>query len=337
MIAKLCSFLLAVLVVAAHSSGVSAAPFYTEDFDVDPTANWTVNKSHADNAGSDANFFFDYSTVGIPPAPHSNGTTRGLRMRANMGALTPSGSQAAVFSGLSVSPTGFSLPSGNYRIKFDWWGDFQGSTANGVLDGGSGTTQAGSWGINTSGTSAQWAGGVHDSLWFAATVDGGSAQDYRVYPNAALATGPSNYYAAGNTTSPDPRNDTDNYYQGVGSQSPPAAQAALFPATQHGQTRPGAAGMTWRDMEIRKNGEIVQWFMDDLLIATVDLNTVGGSFGGSNFFLGHFDTNGTASADATAPTLLFSLIDNVRVVPEPASVLLGAWGLIGLLGVRRRM
>jgi hypothetical protein len=55
----------------ALSSIASAAPFYTQNFDVDDTANWTFNSSAAadaaaDNANNEANFFFDYSTVGIP-------------------------------------------------------------------------------------------------------------------------------------------------------------------------------------------------------------------------------------------------------------------------------
>src|SRR5690349_10026301 len=73
---------------------------YSEDFDTDHTANWTPNAGSGNN---DANFFFDYSTVGIPPAPHSTGgTTRGARLRANF--ATP-----GVFSGISVSPNGQSF------------------------------------------------------------------------------------------------------------------------------------------------------------------------------------------------------------------------------------
>ena len=42
-----------------------AAPLYSQNFEVDDTANWTVNKGPA-TTDEAHNFFFDYSTVGIP-------------------------------------------------------------------------------------------------------------------------------------------------------------------------------------------------------------------------------------------------------------------------------
>ena len=59
------------LVAAAlpfFSMAVIAAPVYTENFDADHTANWTVNKGPA-TTDEAHDFFFDYSTVGIPSAP----------------------------------------------------------------------------------------------------------------------------------------------------------------------------------------------------------------------------------------------------------------------------
>ena len=46
------------------ASAVSAAPVYSQNFDVDDTANWTVNNNAIGNNA--ANIFFDYSTIGIP-------------------------------------------------------------------------------------------------------------------------------------------------------------------------------------------------------------------------------------------------------------------------------
>src|SRR5262249_53580692 len=110
---------------------------YSENFDVDDTANWTVLKStgaNANDAGSSAEFFYDYSTVGIPSAPNSGGSTRGLRLRANM--------TGNIFSGLSVSPNGQGF-TGDYKLEFDMWMNY-----NGRLDGGgNGTTQLGGAGI----------------------------------------------------------------------------------------------------------------------------------------------------------------------------------------------
>jgi hypothetical protein len=64
-----------------------------------------------------AEIFFDYSTVGVPPAPNSAGTTRGLKFQANL--------TSGIFGGLSVSPTGKSF-TGDVRLRFDLWQNFNG-------------------------------------------------------------------------------------------------------------------------------------------------------------------------------------------------------------------
>src|SRR4051812_7726160 len=76
-------------VVLAGAVSAKAATVFTESFDVDATSNWTYQSSSAgdtatDNTKNEANVFFDYSTVGIPSAPNSGGTTRGLKMEANI-------------------------------------------------------------------------------------------------------------------------------------------------------------------------------------------------------------------------------------------------------------
>src|ERR1039458_4344194 len=75
---------------------------YFQDFDADSTANWVTNA--VGTGWSYANFYFDYSTVGIPSAPHSvGGTTRGLKLGCNLGA-------GGTFpAGISVCPVGFSI------------------------------------------------------------------------------------------------------------------------------------------------------------------------------------------------------------------------------------
>ncbi len=50
-------------------AGASAQTLYSEDFDTDSTAEWSVNQPTGGFASDNAaNFFFDYSTVGIPAA-----------------------------------------------------------------------------------------------------------------------------------------------------------------------------------------------------------------------------------------------------------------------------
>jgi hypothetical protein len=300
------TLLAAVVAVFVLSSISFGAGLYSEDFDVDPTANWTVNKNPG-TTDEAHNFFFDYSAVGIPPAPNSGGTTRGLKLQANQ--------SSGVFGGMSVSPTGQSF-TGDYQVLFDWW-----ANVNGPFPvGGSGSTQLSTFGIDTSGTVAQWPGGTQDSIWFGGAGDGNSSSDWRAYaPAPAGATrysDNSGVYAAG--TQAGSSNASDPYYVSFGMVTAPAAQVLLFPQ-QSGATNVGSAGMEWHQVAIEKLGSNVTWTVDGVLIATVpvaDDNVLTGN----NIFFGHSDTNATSSTDPNDGALLFTLIDNVRVVPEPSNI-----------------
>lgn len=304
----LCTTLMAVLSVA------SSAMDFSEDFEVDSSANWTVNNGPSDAA---TDFFFDYSLVGIPAAPNGTGT-RGAKLQANLA--------NGIFSGMSVSPTGLSLPD-YYTLSFDWWANSVGPFPG----GGSGSTNLSTFGVGTSGTVAQWAGGVQDSVWFAATGDGGSSADWRAYSSAAATSYPDGdlVYTGASRNAPDPT------YASFGDVAPPFDQATLFP-NQIGNIQVGAAGFEWHEVEIFKGPDKVTWTVDGVLIASVDPTTV--TFGGNNFFLGHSDINATSSTDANRFDLLFTLIDNINVtaVPEPSTAFMTLFGAASLAIVRRR-
>ena len=292
--------------------GLVFAALYSENFEVDPTASWTVNNGPSDEAHS---FFFDYSTVGIPAAPSGPGT-HGIKLQANL--------SDGIFSGMSVSPTGQNF-TGNYTVRFDLWSNYNGP----FPAGGSGSTNLSTYGVMTAGTSAQWPGGVQDSVWFANTGDGGSAADWRAYSPAAPTSYPDGspvYFA---TT----RNNSDPYYAGFGGVGAPAAQLALFPQ-QTGTTAAGTGGMAWHQVVIAVNNDIVTWTMDGLPLASVDASAM--FLGGGNIFFGHSDVNATSSTDPNDASLLFTLVDNIEVeaVPEPATLALLA--LSGLTALRRR-
>jgi hypothetical protein len=290
------------------ASPVFVTALYSQDFEVDPTASWTVNNGPSDYA---ANFFFDYSTVGIPAAPGGTGT-RGMKLQANL--------NNGIFGGMSASPIGQSF-AGDYTVEFDWWENFNGP----FPASGSGSTNLGTYGIGTAGATAQWPGGTQDSVWFAGSGDGGTAADYRAYSTAA-PTG----YLDGSPVFPfTTRNNTNAYFAGFGLKTAPAAQLALYPQ-QSGTTAVGTAGMAWHHIVIAKAGTTATWKMDNLLMATIDLTTV--TLGGGNIFFGHSDINAGSSADPLRADLLFTLIDNVIVTPEPGSLLVLALGLL----LRRR-
>src|SRR5437763_15424100 len=95
---RLSKFLFSTLAPAVLliQTAVAQQVLFTENFDSpDSATNWTVNAATSNDT---AEFAFDYSTVGVPAAPNSNGTTKGLLLRANR----PLGTGG--LTGVSVSP-----------------------------------------------------------------------------------------------------------------------------------------------------------------------------------------------------------------------------------------
>lgn len=302
----------AIAAISFLTSTAQSQTFYSNS--LDSSAGWTVNASAP---GSIATFGYDYSALGIPASPNGGGSTIGLRLEANIFG------GGAVFQGISVSPTGQTF-NGDFQLRFDLWQNFPGP----LPGGGTGSTQLSGAAVGTAGTGAQWPGGTIDSIIFATTGDGGSAQDYRVYPDGPMATPASGMYAAGTGTAPDARNNTHPYYAGFGGNTAPEAQGIT------GTTAAGTQGFEWHDVAITRVGNSVTWEIDGTLIATVDATSL--TLGGGNFALVQSDINATTTDEAGAP-YLFGLFDNVRVtvVPEPSSAaLLVAAGALAL--ARRR-
>jgi hypothetical protein len=298
------------------------AQVYIETFEINPTSQWQVNSGPATTDFA-TNFFFDYSGIGIPLAPNSvPGATRGLKLQANQ--------SSGVFGGVSVSPIGQTF-AGDFKVQFDWWANFNGP----FPAGGSGSTQLSTFGVGTSGTVAQWPGGTQDSIWFGATGDGNSANDWRAYsptaPTRYVDTAPG-IYAAGSVSGSS--NASNSYYSSFGTVTAPAAQSALF-SQQNGTTLIGSAGMEWHQVTLERANGNVTWTVDGILISTVPVadDTV---LTGDNIFFGHSDTNATSSIDPNDTALLFTLIDNVVVIPEPSTGLLMLAGFAGAAVRRRR-
>jgi len=283
---------------------------FLDSFDTNSISQWTINRSSEDTGAS---FSFDYSAMGIPPAPASiSGTTRGLRLEANM--------TMGAIAALSLSPKNRSFP-GDHRLRFDMW-----INANGPLpEGGTGSTESLTAGIGTAGNRLQWNGpdSIADGFWFLANGEGGSTDtsttqgDFCAFIGSMLQNPSSGCYAAG--TDSTAKGNSNTYYTSMfpGGTAPPTAQAAAFPQ-QTGALAAGAAGFAWRDVVIAKRGSTVDWIMDGILIATV----TNAAFTASNVFVGYFDTYASVSDN---PDLSFGLVDNVRVemeaVPPSISIL----------------
>jgi hypothetical protein len=323
------AFLFATLAVTPSALAVVQ---FSDDFDADHTLDWTVNDNgFGTNA---ANFYFDYSTIGIPPAPNSNGTTRGLKLQAN---IDPSNTPADLspLSGISVSPTGKSF-TGDYKLAFDWWANFIGP----LEIGADGSTQISTFGIMSSGLVANHAGSA-DGVFFAATGDSQSSFDFRAYSPERIA----GYQAP--DTSADPidshafffagsRNASAQLYEDTfPSQLAPSEQSSNYP-TQSGITPSGAAGFAWHRVVIEKSGSLAWWTVNGVPLVAVDTSFF--ATGGSNILFGHGDTNHTTNSSAELlEALQFTLIDNVRVVPEPATAALAGLAIaLGLLARRSR-
>lgn len=305
---------LGLALVASLAAGATAS-IYSNNFDSDTTANWNVNKGPNPD-GSFADFFFDYSSYGIESAPNSGGTTRGMRLEANV--------TGGIFSGLSVSPTGLSVDT-DFKLKADVWMNYVGPGPA----GGSGSTQAGGLGFGTNGTTSQWAASAQSSVFFASTLDGNSSVDYRAYSSAA-ATGYGDGNAVFAAAGTGNRNHNHPYYAGFTSTDLPESQAMLFPS-QTGSTLAGSIGFKWRAFEVERAGNSLSWSIDGLRIATVDLSTT--TLSGSNILFTYFDTNAGVTSDPNR--LNFMLVDNVEVVPEPASMTALALGAVALIRRRR--
>jgi len=317
---------------------------FSENFDIDSTANWN------DNAGvgfdindpnfppapmdSEANFFFDYSSVGIPSAPNSTGgSTLGMKLQANLTSNS--------FGGFSVSPTGQSFSS-DYSITFDAWS----SSIGPFPFGASGSTNSSTFGLLTSGTVSNVPLNT-DGVWFSYTGDGGTTADYRVYsserdfsyqlPIVDLVDMHATHHAG-------TRDGTGQLYlDAIGDPNnnlltvPQSVIDANPLADLSGQLFSGAAGFQWHQHEIRKVGNTVEWFLNGFLLITLDTGDFAVPTGGNNILFGHFDNNFLSSTDANKEELLFSLVDNVVVtslIPEPASALLVGLGIMAAAAVR---
>lgn len=294
-------------------SVTTQAVLFSDDFDVDSSANWNIISSSSDTS---AIFAFDYSTIGVSASPNGGGTTLGLRLAANM-------DDPASVEAITVSPVGQNF-TGSYQVKFDLW-----VNANGPFPGGgAGSTEFFAAGIGYDDVTLNMGGTSGSGGWFAATGEGGSSRDYRAYKNSGEQFPESGQFFAVSGNASDP------YYAAFGGIDVAAAvpaQTALYP-NQTGVTSIGSAGFAWHEVVITVNGSTVLWEIDGLSIIELD-PSIGSSFSlEGNISIGYMDLFSSVSDN---PYVSFGLVDNLVVIPEPATLGLLLIGGMAVLGRKR--
>ncbi|MEW6159169.1 MAG: Calx-beta domain-containing protein [Verrucomicrobiota bacterium] len=256
-----------------------ATVLFSDTFDTDTSPNWNIKFAAGNNIPDyRAQFAYDYSQDGIPPAPNSQGgTTTGLKVTVNKDDGTAGGA-----AGVNLYPAGLNL-SGNYAVRFDMF--FSVGTDVG------GTTEHAIFGINHSGTLTNrhnQAGS--DGLWFAVDGDGSNNRAYASYvatsptttPTVTIKTAPE--FAAFFTRPP--------YF------SPDTAGAP--------SSNPLSDNKIWVDVELSQVGNVVTWKINRVTIFERE-NTFG--FTSGNFMLGYNDQFNSIGSQNN-----YVIYDNVRVV-----------------------
>ncbi|HEX6962194.1 MAG TPA: hypothetical protein VF175_10030, partial [Lacipirellula sp.] len=174
------------------------------------------------------------------------------------------------------------------------------------------------FGIMTSGAVANYAGSS-DSVFFAASGDGGTGSDYRAYSSERAVSyqwprnpdAPEDLHA---TYHADSRNNTAQLYlDNFGEATVPTEQTSLFPETQFGTTADGTLGFAWHEVEISKIGTTVDWKVDGVSLITIETAEFTTPTGGENILFGQTDINAGISADPYYDDVQFTLIDNIKV------------------------
>lgn len=282
---------------------------FTDNFDVDSSQNWNVLSAQTEGEPDfTAEFSYDYSQDGIPPAPGASGqTTRGVKLTVNKDDF-PAG--AAV----NISPKNQSF-SGNYALRFDMWLNYPGGPYG---EGGLSTTEFALFGINHSGASVAWQAPASDTnatdgVWFAVTGEGGSSRDYRAYvgnPEGAPIElrGEAGGFLdrdgdgiAAVDVIEDPFDPSD------------AELEALFPAPDF--ETPGAPGKRWVRVEVvQQSGEII-WKIEGHEIAR-RANT--SPYDSGTIVLGLMDIFIEVAHPKEDAFVIYDNVDVVRVEPGTA-------------------
>jgi hypothetical protein len=255
---------------------------FEDKFNTDSSANWKLSFASTNDVPVDytATFAYDYSALGIPPAPHSSGDTLGLYLTVNK-------DTTAAAAAVNLYPLNRSFSS-DFALRFDMYL---------IVNNCAYTTEYALFGIDHSGNQTNWfrnnTGGVpdgwtFDGLWYGVEADGAGLGDYVLYSSPTVANNPTALTPGVNASS----------LTGV-FKSPPFAYAGA-PANLIGSTTP-----SWADVEVSQIGSVVTLKIDNTVIMTYDNAT---PYTSGNVMLGYCDAYDSIGCDAAV------IYDNVRVV-----------------------
>lgn len=336
-----CAALAATLPLAA--AGAANAALISDDFSTSgSSANYVQTVSSADTA---VTWAYNYGAFGIPSAPNTtDGSTTGVKMEVNI--VAPASIEAVTLHTVKSF-------TGKYTVKYDAW-----MNANGPFPGGgAGSTEYLTFGIGSDAStvnrhnfSTGSPAGVGVGAWFASAGEGQSSQvDYNAIKNTTFQLPATGQYAAGNTTGAGGARDSANaYYAPI---LPTGIDASLLPfqgstipvtgfAQQNGTTEKGVMAFKWHQVKIEVDpaggttgAGSAKWYIDNLLIATLDAGANGAFPLSGRVNFGYLDAFTSVSNNAA---LSFGIIDNLVVTPEPSSLSLVALCGLGLAAVRKR-
>jgi hypothetical protein len=297
-----------------------------------------VNFSHS---GSNyANFNFDYTTAGLPPAPHSTGgNTKGLKLSPDItaGSLT-----SGAVPGVSVTPTNFTVTE-NFDMHADMWINYNGTGPASLTTGGggSGSTIVYGCGYGTAGNSPQVAGNI-DSILCGVETDNGSSAEVRMYGSQQAGSYQDGVFQTSGTGTRAFPGEPFVYNNPTGSRAfynqltwtavpspnwtnffpsmkPPQAQIDLFRQQTNIQSILGSASFGWHDVEVQKVGNVIVYLIDGHLVATGAYASAGTPAGDKLVFTA-FDINSSASTDTNFANLNFVVFANIVVSNLPLVV-----------------
>ncbi len=331
---------LAASAVLLTATAVRAQLIYSEDFsDPNEVTNWVANYSNPTGSNY-VNFQFDYTTAGLPAAPHSQGgNTKGLKMSPDIILGTVS---VGAVPGVSVTPTNFSV-SANFDMHADMWINYNGAGTSKLQTNGSGSgsTVVYGCGYGTAGNSPQVAGAI-DSILCGMQTDNGSSAQVRMYgPSVAGSYQDSTYQSTGTTIPGFPGEPfvynsptgvrafyaqsswttapTPNWTNFFPNTFPPQAQINLYPQQTNIISNLGAPDFAWHDVEVQKVGNVIVYLLDGQVVATGNYSSAGTPAADKLVFTA-FDINSSRSTDTNFANLNFVVFANIVVSNFPTVV-----------------